>query len=111
MSDYKDIANVVAGLAESGSKPKRGKGVIDPAVSAGNPIGQSKGTGYASQSSSTGGGVASPLVEVAYSGRTYHPESTITSTDGIFSFSVKRIKTIDFKDANNSNVQLELKAP
>lgn len=111
MTEYYDIANVVAGLAEAGNKPKRGKGVILPSRSAGNPIGESKGTGYASQTTSSGGGVASPLVEVAYSGRTYHPESTITSTDGIFSLSIKRIKTLNFTDANNASVQLELKAP
>lgn len=111
MASHSSLEVVVAGLAEAGQQPVRGKDAIAPAVAAGPAIGQAKGTGYGGAAKNSGGGIASPLTETLYSVRTYHPETSVTSTDGVFTLNVKRIKTINFKDANNNAVQIELKAP
>jgi len=62
-----------------------------------DPRGSSSGGG--------GGGVASPLAELA---REYHPAEVYTSPDGLFQFSVKRIKTLRFQDAAQSEVMFHL---
>ncbi len=59
--------------------------------------------------SDRGGGIASPLTETAYAGRTWHPAQTLTSTDGVFTFAVRFIKTIGMTDANGAPVSLEFK--
>ncbi|ODU49079.1 MAG: hypothetical protein ABS92_06810 [Thiobacillus sp. SCN 63-374] len=56
-----------------------------------------------------GGGIASPLVETAYASRSWHPAQTLTSTDGVFTFSVRFIKTLGMTDANGAGVALEFK--
>lgn len=61
-------------------------------IHAEDPRGSSSGGG--------GGGIASPLLELA---REYHPEAEVyTSPDGLFQFSVKRIKTVKFQDAEQA---------
>lgn len=63
-------------------------------VHATEPPGTSGGSGGG------GGGIASPLLELA---REYHPEAEVyTSPDGLFQFSVKRIKTVKFQDAEQA---------
>jgi hypothetical protein len=56
-------------------------------------------------------GIASPLVETSYASRTWHDSVSVTSSDGIFVILVKPVKTIDFKDPLQSDVQIEFKAP
>lgn len=62
---------------------------------------------------STGGGIASPLVETAGEGgadtRTYFPEKTVFSTDGLLAFIVKRTKEIQMLDANGAGVTMEFR--
>ncbi|MDN4148693.1 hypothetical protein QYE80_27210 [Pseudomonas tohonis] len=58
-----------------------------------------------------GGGIASPLIETAYTDRQYHPDQTLVSTDGILSFKVKPIKQIKQADANDNEVIQILAAP
>lgn len=56
-------------------------------------------------------GVASPLVETAYADRTWHPDMTINSSDGIFTLVIEPVKQVFFKDAVNADVVMEYKAP
>jgi hypothetical protein len=57
-----------------------------------------------------GSGIASPLVETAYSERTFHAATQYASTDGIFVIELLPVKTINFKDALESPVTIEFKA-
>jgi hypothetical protein len=57
------------------------------------------------------GGIASPLTETAFADREYYADTTVLSSDGIFSFTVKRIKTITMKDKNSGSVKLVFKEP
>lgn len=54
-----------------------------------------------------GSGIASPLREADYAARTWHPAQTFTSTDGIFTFSVRFLESVSFTDANGVGVVLE----
>jgi len=56
-------------------------------------------------------GIASPLVETAYADRTWHSDTTINSTDGIFTLVIKPVKKVFFKDALNADVEMEYKSP
>lgn len=58
-----------------------------------------------------GGGIASPLTETAYAERTFWPETTITSVDGLLSFKVKPIKQIKQRDANAAEVVQQFASP
>lgn len=60
---------------------------------------------------SSGGGIASPLAETAYSARTWHAVKTITSSDGLLRLRVKPIKSVTFSDANGAEVVIAFKAP
>lgn len=57
------------------------------------------------------GGIASPLVETAYTNRTFHSTVNITSTDGLFTLKIKPVKEIKFLDSNQRPVTIEFKAP
>ena len=59
----------------------------------------------------TGGGIASPLTETAYSARTWHAVKTIVSSDGLLHLRVKPIKAVTFTDANGATVVMDYKAP
>lgn len=59
----------------------------------------------------SGGGIASPLVETSYAARTWHANTSVLSSDGLFSLVIKPVKTINFQDANHNDVQIEFKAP
>lgn len=58
-----------------------------------------------------GAGIASPLTETAYADRTYWNEVTMSSTDGLLSFSIKPIRAVIMKDANNAEVVQEFADP
>ena len=59
-------------------------------------------------SPASGGGIASPLTETDYVDRTWHPERTITSTDGVWALKIKPLKSIKFKDAVDAEVVFNL---
>lgn len=68
-----------------------------PAVTSAAPMsGPGKG--------SSGGGIASPLTEVSFASRSYWPDETITSTDGMVSLAISPIKQARFTDANGATV-------
>jgi hypothetical protein len=50
------------------------------------------------------GGIASPVSEPDYAQRTYYEPEILTSTDGLFSFLVRRVESITMKDANGDEV-------
>lgn len=51
-------------------------------------------------------GIASPLTEPDYTTRTWHDSREVTTTDGIFTFIVEDLASVDMLDANNAAVQL-----
>ncbi len=62
----------------------------------------------------TGGGIASPLTEVAVDGvgdREYWPAMIQETTDGLISFEVRAIKTWKFLDADGNPVVLNIEKP
>lgn len=77
------------------------------------PIGGSEGFATPKQPAATGAssGIASPLTEMDHAQREYHPDEIITTTDGIFSASVRRVKRIILTDANSRTVDVLLDAP
>ncbi|OQR35920.1 hypothetical protein BWR15_06220 [Pseudomonas sp. T] len=72
-----------------------------------------RGTGTWSESRmpSTGGGIDSPLTEQDFTARTYWPDKVIQSTDGVFSFKIKPIKSIRQVDANGAEVIQQFAQP
>lgn len=52
-------------------------------------------------------GIASPLSESDYDARAWHPEKTLVSTDGIFTFKVRFLQSIALTDANGRDVVME----
>ena len=69
--------------------PSRGRGVYKPPAAGGTA------------------GIASPLTEEAAT-RTYYPNRLIASTDGAVFFSVRAVKTLTMRDANDAEVVMEL---
>ncbi|MDF3931402.1 hypothetical protein [Pseudomonas citronellolis] len=57
------------------------------------------------------GGIASPLTESSFLDREYWADKVITSTDGLFSFKIKPIKSIHQVDANNAEVIQQFAQP
>lgn len=57
------------------------------------------------------GGIAWPLTELSYASREKHPEEITTTTDGVFTGSIKRTKTISLRDAAGTKGQIILMAP
>lgn len=81
-------------------------------IPAAQPI--SAGVGSARPAQPGGGlsaGIASPLSEPLYSQREHYAETTLTSTDGLFTFKAKRLKKIVMSDANGARVELLFAAP
>ena len=55
-------------------------------------------------------GIASPLTEPDYTTRTWHAARDISTTDGIFTFVVEDLATIDMLDANGGAVAMQFAA-
>lgn len=81
-----------------------------PVMKARGAAGISRGSALPNSDAATSG-IASPLVETAYADRTFHTNTTITSSDGLFTLIIKPVKTIKFKDAASRDVTIEFKAP
>lgn len=52
-------------------------------------------------------GIASPITETKYIDREFYPTVTLTSTDGVFSFDIMRLKTLKMSDAKSRSVILK----
>lgn len=57
------------------------------------------------------GSIAGPLSEVAYSERTFHPQRTTTTPDGLLSVAWTPLKSMRLLDANAAEVVFNFKAP
>lgn len=62
-------------------------------------------------SGSSAAGWVSPLTEVAYAARTWHPEKLIVSSDGIFALRVRAVKDVTLTDAAATEVKFDFKGP
>ena len=65
-----------------------------------------------------GGGIASPLTEQTtvddgntVPARAYYAEESLISSDGLFTYVIKPIKTLNFKDTNDDDAVFNLAAP
>lgn len=102
----KDLTEALRALTEQG----QGGAAGPPAMKARGAAGIVRASALLGGPSSDAG-IASPLVETAYADRTFHANSTITSSDGLFTLIIKPVKTIKFKDAASRDVMIEFKAP
>lgn len=56
-----------------------------------------------------GGGVTGPLSEADYADREWHPERTLTSSDGVLTIRFRALKQIKMFDANGAELVFEYK--
>ena len=103
----KDLSEALRALTERGQSAD---GAGPAAMKARGAAGISRVGALLGGTDSTSG-IASPLVETAYADRTFHANTTITSSDGLFTLIIKPVKTIKFKDAASRDVTIEFKAP
>ena len=106
----KDLTEALRALTERPDGTSR----VDKALEPRPPLPQIPARSGSSKpiAGATAGGIASPLVETAYSDRTWHTESqVVASADLLYHIEFQPVKTIKFKDANNQEVVLEFKAP
>jgi len=103
----KDLTEALRALMESGQAAAPD---APPAMKTRGAAGVSRASALLGGTDSTSG-IASPLVETAYADRTFHANTTITSSDGLFTLIIKPVKTIKFKDAASRDVTIEFKAP
>ena len=55
------------------------------------------------------GGIAGPLSETDYTDREWHPERTLTSSDGVLTIRFRALKQIKMLDANGAELVFEYK--
>lgn len=94
------IKLVDAGRLPDKSLPPRSVAIAIPTTAGSARPRQPAGAGGTS-------GIASPLTEPDYTSRTWHTAREVTTTDGIFTFIVEDIDTVDMLDANGAEVALE----
>lgn len=99
----KDLTAALHALTEqaNGQDSRQDASLPAPLAVPSIPARKGSGTPKTSTSSSGSGGVGyvSPLVETAYTDRTWHAARTVTSSDGIFSFRVRDLASIKFEDS------------
>lgn len=85
-----------------------------PVLNGRGPVASRRGSAAwqgSSPASSGGGGIASPLVEQSYSGRTYHDASVTLSGDMLLGMEIKPLARITMLDANGDTVIMQYAAP
>lgn len=87
----------------------RGRPAISPLTTAQTPDPLLAKSGFGTSQSKSGSGIASPLTETNYADRTFHTTFTMSSTDGLFVLELRRVKSMNFLDANNKALTLEFK--
>lgn len=106
----RDTAKDLAALVEAGQAQIEALALIGgktlPAAVVRSGINATTGIGAITGSGGSGGGIASPLTELSAATRTYHDSTILESTDGIFSFVVENLHTIDLFDGTGSPVQI-----
>jgi hypothetical protein len=108
MSSAKDLNEAIQALTQvvqtNKREPMKPRGAAGSEESAALYAGTTK-------ASTGGGGIASPLVEQDYADRTFHPDVTLTSTDGLFTIKIKPVNNVKMVDANNAICEFKYKAP
>jgi hypothetical protein len=61
---------------------------------------------YVAPPETGGGGISSPLTETPGT-RTFHTPRVVTTTDGMFTFALRRVATITMTDATDAEVLME----
>jgi hypothetical protein len=59
----------------------------------------------------TGSGIASPLTEIAWDKREWHPEQAVSSSDGLLVWYLEHPKKVMLKDAKRKAVDIILQGP
>ncbi|CDF86329.1 conserved hypothetical protein [Pseudomonas knackmussii B13] len=84
------------------AQDRQGRSLSPLEAKGSRPATKGRGDWQDPASTGTGGGIASPIVEVA--ARTYYAEQTLQSSDGLWSFRVKPIQQVTFHDSNGAEV-------
>ena len=98
----------VRAISAGGSQKPTALAKAAPLPSIGVRTGSS---GPVDKSTGSGTGIASPLTEGDYSARTWHPERTVSSSEGLFVLVIKPVATMSFTDANNRPLVISYRAP
>ncbi|MGE0126422.1 MAG: hypothetical protein AB7U25_26125 [Vicinamibacterales bacterium] len=69
------------------------------------------GVGRGERSPAGGGGIASPLTEIDYADRQWHPEIAVASSDGVFVLMIEPIKQVTFRDAQGKTAAVIFEPP
>lgn len=69
------------------------------------------GVGMPPSGGSGGGSIAGPLTETSYAARTWWPDRSLESSDGIFSLKIKPIKTVTMQDGNAATLVMSYAQP
>lgn len=69
------------------------------------------GVGRGERSPAGGGGIASPLTEIDYADRQWHPEIAVASSDGVFALMIEPIKQVTFQDAQSKTAVVIFQPP
>lgn len=96
------------GRLTSQRQTTKGKTKLKPAKPR-KPIGQERSEGRSDipgplSEAGAGAGIASPVTEEGQTREYYDPE-VIYSSDGVFSITVQRVKTVHMRDNSNENVE------
>ena len=110
MSDSRTLQTDLVRLVDAGRRPAKTLGERPDAAAIPSAAGSAKPKRPAGSGTGTAG-IASPLTETAYEDREHYDAVTVTSTDGIFSFQVRRLKHMEMLDANGAEVVLDFKEP
>lgn len=106
------LSSYVRSISDGEAKPAAGAKIGPPAPQGALPGKTGQGFGAAATAKKGGGGgIDSPLTETAVTDRTYHPDKTIKSSDGLFSLVIKPLRVVKFKDAGNADVQIIFAEP
>lgn len=106
----KDLTAALHALTEEANGQSSRKDTVLPPAKPVAPIPERVGQSANTPSAGTGG-IASPLVETAYADRTWHANTALLTTDGVFALLVRRVKTVNYEDARRAPVVIENKAP
>lgn len=104
----KDLTAALQAMTEDGAGQTSRVDKSLPAVKTATSIPERTGSALPKK---TGGGIASPLVETAFTDRHYWPVVSITSTDGLLTWEVDPIKKVFFNDALGNGVEIDYAQP
>ena len=105
MSDSQRLQTDLIKVVDAGRLPDKSLGPRAAAIA----IPSSAGAAKPARPSAAAGaaGIASPLTEPDYTTRTWHTAREVTTTDGIFTFVIEDIASLDMVDANGADVVLQ----